>query len=1776
MKAALCTVVAAVVVGTGASAASKPRQARQAKSQKDSLRSKCRLLQQGDASAFGPEGGPTSKWRPLIEAACTAEAMGGMSSKTTGSGSTERLRDLLVAAHKGKSMKRTRRLQTPTGSDKQFDGDYYSVDNADPKAVAQEVLESIEWPYEDGPRVDRFAGVGSKGDSPSGVPVLLQSMNAPTTMAVDAVTGSVYVGDAANMDIRKFVTTAEQLAEDPEAFTACANQAECMLVLVEGVVPVTEAERTLELPITSIGGLAWDETGEVYFSSFDDGRVFRMFNGTSLELIANSAGVRGGSGVCGPATHASYSHPRGLTIVPARIGYRKSLVMADSGNDRIQQIEITDWPRCLGPTDLCLPEPTPAPTPAPTPCPNALLCGDEAGAGMPSPPAPAPIPEKCCMWTDEFINPVNGSIAKSGDLLNSSELYYGVLHKNYTGCAFESPSPDACAFDCWRYGTEEYGAKKPVLDVVFNKADLVKLFNVSLGYFVRENLRVGQPVNWALAQPYSWIVTYDGGNTSNWYLPKGSRLVGMVRGGTAANDYLCYKDPGACNARRLFESQASATFLVDYVANLILQMRFEVPGKACKRWSWKETGRIDAFNRSGLCFMMPEVANLDGVYYCLENSTTSGTATCRPGRSQWIVGRQSLFYKVNTSAPKQPPKKDFSVNRRYEVSLQDPRGVHYYESSPLANLQSRPTLLIADTGNSRILGMPLKPQEVFHVRFWVHLSGDKAVEVFQDETRRHTLRSLFRKTFKDNHFGLEVVTFKGMSGEYDRKTGHESSDMCDGGQSKAYRKRTATSELYDWASKNDYRLETTSICDGDNATSRRVFGFGDRYKGKGRECCAKAVQKCAEQAKCDEDLYWLMGAITTAEMCQTVPAMRDCFAKAALCINISTYSTAADADPDCDVDPSSDEDFFQAVLNNIRPTDKAAELCQLGWDTRPGYDASGRLQTSDVYPCEGCDARIFSVLGGDPAFLNVLNASEVKSMLLTASFNTMREAHEMANNFAKLKADESFLNGTYTTRAQWEANKAEVQTGLPDMILDFHMLFHKLLVANFYKGREHNARITFSPILRMDGTAAPYYILPLERSTDHVYPLVVDPAYDNPITRDYQLVRSPMGLASDKYGRLYFSDLSSHNIGLVTNIWEPHRAPDEDIYHVAGTYQAGWNDFDNATADESAFELPSALAVNLDGDLHVADGMNHQIRTVKGLANNADCDNSRYFRRLLQRPTYSDLDNLTRTVQCREETIRNQVLFAIINCIRCCLDDTESYANYSDYGSCDSDLWRTQCAAGVYSTETHAPGDDYKFDTDAKCFDIVTSNADAEQLATLLVADIPTCESCEAGAVGEWGFIKEKKALCVVPGEMNNMTWDNNTACSDVPSAFANWRLDGVFVPCAARMLSENFVSVAMKSFTLLAGFPATTLPVLENLKQQDEEQAQRAREAESLPDGSTLAPAPPPMLPNDFGTYLKNTLRAPLRGSFEGSEQAMAMAEYEKGLVTPPANMSIYEGHDASKCRYYSDQHPYQPQPNKCCGTDRHTMCANGFLKVMMRRPCVPDFLEPTTAPTAAPAVPTDLVDTPEEQDAPEYFYYQCIPPRKATLEKQLQDGKEQICANTSALNYGFNMNSLSMALWSLHVQFACSTQDWPDGLISQHSKTAKKYGKLYSRTNEIPIGFMSTTLDDVSNTRQVSQCHFGCQLLQPSFFDLGDANMTAAQCCGNLGYRCKADEGQCHQDEDCEDGLICKAKSCSWGPGSCCAQGGASVEQARIFQVANKAVSAVGFDTITTMKIH
>ena len=86
----------------------------------------------------------------------------------------------------------------------------------------------------------------------------------------------------------------------------------------------------------------------------------------------------------------------------------------------------------------------------------------------------------------------------------------------------------------------------------------------------------------------------------------------------------------------------------------------------------------------------------------------------------------------------------------------------------------------------------------------------------------------------------------------------------------------------------------------------------------------------------------------------------------------------------------------------------------------------------------------------------------------------------------------------------------------------------------------------------------------------------------------------PSAVVKDQFGNLYVADSTNHRVRKIT--------PSGTISTVAGTGSAGYSG-EKSAATNAQFNTPSGMALDLSGNLYIADTNNHRIRMIDGAGN---------------------------------------------------------------------------------------------------------------------------------------------------------------------------------------------------------------------------------------------------------------------------------------------------------------------------------------------------------------------------------------------------------------------------------------------------------------------------------------------------------------------------------------------------------------------------------------------
>ena len=200
--------------------------------------------------------------------------------------------------------------------------------------------------------ITTLAGTGTRGYAGDGGPAAEAQLNYPSGVAVDAA-GNVYVVDAGNDRVRKIdaagtigtvrlgraddLTWENGIAADAAGnlYVTYAGRHVVWRIDTAGTgtrVAGTEAPPEEALALGWVGGLEVDAGGNLYVADTAKHRVHRIDAAGVITTIAGT-GAEGYSGDGGPATAAQLSSPRDLGVDAAG-----NLYVADIGNRRVRRI----------------------------------------------------------------------------------------------------------------------------------------------------------------------------------------------------------------------------------------------------------------------------------------------------------------------------------------------------------------------------------------------------------------------------------------------------------------------------------------------------------------------------------------------------------------------------------------------------------------------------------------------------------------------------------------------------------------------------------------------------------------------------------------------------------------------------------------------------------------------------------------------------------------------------------------------------------------------------------------------------------------------------------------------------------------------------------------------------------------------------------------------------------------------------------------------------------------------------------------------------------------------------------------------------------------------------------------------------------------------------------------------------------------------------------------------------------------------------------------------
>ena len=177
-----------------------------------------------------------------------------------------------------------------------------------------------------GGTITTVAGNGNGGYSGDGGPATSAELFEPYGVVVDGA-GNLYIADTINNSIRKVTpggTITTVAGDGTYGYSGDGG-------------PATSAE--LAHPY----GVAVDGAGNLYIADADNQRIRKVTPGGTITTVAG--GTYGYSGDGGPATSAELYEPTGVAVDGAG-----NLYIADSGNQRIRKVDVSDAPSLTFPS----------------------------------------------------------------------------------------------------------------------------------------------------------------------------------------------------------------------------------------------------------------------------------------------------------------------------------------------------------------------------------------------------------------------------------------------------------------------------------------------------------------------------------------------------------------------------------------------------------------------------------------------------------------------------------------------------------------------------------------------------------------------------------------------------------------------------------------------------------------------------------------------------------------------------------------------------------------------------------------------------------------------------------------------------------------------------------------------------------------------------------------------------------------------------------------------------------------------------------------------------------------------------------------------------------------------------------------------------------------------------------------------------------------------------------------------------------------------------------
>lgn len=994
----------------------------------------------------------------------------------------------------------------------------------------------------DSPMIFNLLGQNVAGDSPPGTPVDKLFLRNPSVLSMTpgVRSSNITIVDGGN---KKVVMMEMETANSSSGFSELFNNMP---------VNATDGHRVVEISVQTLGNVVVDASGVMYVGDFDHGRILRVVPGNSnVEIIASAAGERGASGDCGPGTLAKFRYPRGLALIPATNGHGSSLAIADSGNNRIRQLWLTDWPSCIRRNSGCHE-----------------------------------------VKTESLVDIISGDISSDA-------------------ASFSMATPDECAFTCKYFGTGTYPVRLPHVDILFTKQDLTEFFKIDFtqseqgkrAYLSQDTLHLDPPEYF---KSYPLIADFP-----DKQLIKGKHaLMGAVM--------------NSGNVRRLNSTEVENQFWEVWIEKretslppqpTEVRLRFSVKGTFCAGWVWNGTSGASKIGGagSGECYLRSgagDPAAMETAASSCPATWASGDASCVPGQISTLVGTGGVGDSKDQAAPAQE-----KLMGRLQTRLVSPHSVVTSKGSK----SSPTTLLIADTQQSRILGMPQELYNVYHVNFWMFINGTNAIDLV------NAVRDADQASIIGSAISQWLVRM--------------------GGNAEEFRPVNLKKRLRSM----DFFKRAFNICDPtDEHMSNQIVEVGAGFKNRLLGLCPNLFNEDTNDTeswiddklrcesclnKCIDPLVIFASTVTSEEKCAQIKKVSECLQVSACVLNVSGSGQT--------------EVTIGARLSKMWGVDMANQMCE-----------DFQANTAFANCSDLCDRKIAKMLYS--AVYPTMQSSI--GMYFDISFFSRLQADRMASLLSGLQEDIHKCNHINGDTLISTSSMKESCPSLYPFLVGLAGIVHnemgsRVSLADFRFG-------VMSPYGYYDGEmdGIDGFIFTETRQPGEVVTLAGTGVPGSDVGRTTSL-RTPGSMAMDKADRLYVADTGNNRIVRVDNIWVQKPLSTR----VAGSEKgvSGHNG-DAIKADEALLDHPTDIAISEAGTLYIADNHNHVVRYVEGLT--GMCPGMLSWKRLLVSPTDDELSRERVSQQRMFEEVRAIILNAIQHCRNCTLAQP-----------CNKEFYATNC-----------------------------------------------------------------------------------------------------------------------------------------------------------------------------------------------------------------------------------------------------------------------------------------------------------------------------------------------------------------------------------------------------------------------------------------------------------------------------------------------------------------